>query len=835
NSFTAKSCCRVLNGCGVYNESLLFWVKTLLNCMAHEKKTAAASLNKEIFLECLKKSNDLSLVTHKELSKILTKDELRSVYACFLEDNLKGKEGIALYKQFFPKLALNSPEEQKITQGFIALLCSEPVNVKAFLAHILDLAKAVLTEEGHTDLASDGSDVLLWHADEAFTSSLSNKKVTKHLKCTSLQPWRERFFEIAVCLMHTLLDTTPKSEQEDSKRLKIVTAMLYYLVQGNKKRELLPPIFEKLVFSPLGLCSGVVYEQNAACARELNDLFFSAGLFKGAPHCFYKTSLILGKNWTECSLAPKEKRHHFNEVLDFLITSKEPRTLYTLCSIMFNFPVSIFERDDTLRIEAYMKIINAAFASPYTKGDITMGNVKMIDIPLLAVLSDCLLTDKRQFITYDDTNAALKGYPIVKLLTDRLIALGTEGEDNNAVTHEDFTIMVLRLWHKVAQHTIYESETQYVDLLNVFTTTPMLQKSFTYKRWDECVTTYFTLLVRPNPQEERRALFKLFVQELLKSGNKKVVSKGKTFIEEGIKKGIYQRETQEIPRPSTAVKELTTQLEQDVQKPTLKALCAKDEFEKGASILVESSLWEKESELRSLKNGFTAKGSCYILNACIPHCSTEIFLFWMTALLDCLKKEKREHAAFLEKERVLEYMKAIEEPSILTHKEIYKLFSENELQTAYARFLEGRIERADSKEAIALYKQYLSNCGLNSPQEKKVTSLAIKLSCEELDGPTMFFTKDLADSVLAAEGYTDLVAHGVSVLLFSPDEPFTAGASKKITKHLQLKKLQPLKDRFFQIAVEAMEACLDMPSKSNEESSTRLELIASVIDTMVPG
>jgi hypothetical protein len=72
----------------------------------------------------------------------------------------------------------------------------------------------------------------------------------------------------------------------------------------------------------------------------------------------------------------------------------------------------------------------------------------------------------------------------------------------------------------------------------------------------------------------------------------------------------------------------------------------------------------------------------------MPHFDNENFLFWMTALLDCLKQEKKENASCLKREPILEYMKTLEEPAILTHKEIYKLFSESEVQLAYAHFLE---------------------------------------------------------------------------------------------------------------------------------------------------
>ncbi|MBS0654537.1 MAG: hypothetical protein JSR46_02065, partial [Verrucomicrobia bacterium] len=208
SSFTVKDCCHVINACGRHfiangdDVSLLFWVQTLLDCLKREKQKAAACLNTEIFMECVKQIKDPALYSHSELTKLLSNNELQQVYASFLKGLFEraDKEAIAQYLKFFPKLALNSAEEHNVTQGFTTLLCQEVRDSETIRTTIFNLAKSVLISLGHTDLAKEGSDVLLDYPHLPFSSRVTKTMVTRHMKLENLKAWKDRFFEIAVTI-----------------------------------------------------------------------------------------------------------------------------------------------------------------------------------------------------------------------------------------------------------------------------------------------------------------------------------------------------------------------------------------------------------------------------------------------------------------------------------------------------------------------------------------------------------------------------------------------------------------------------------------------------------
>ncbi|MBS0655922.1 MAG: hypothetical protein JSR46_09105, partial [Verrucomicrobia bacterium] len=251
------------------------------------------------------------------------------------------------------------------------------------------------------------------------------------------------------------------------------------------------------------------------------------------------------------------------------------------------------------------------------------------------------------------------------------------------------------------------------------------------------------------------------------------------------------------------------------------------------AVYKESSVWKKSGR-------FTAKGCCHVLNGCAALFDGDDLLFWMKTLLDCLKKEKREAASCLKREAILERLKTVEEPFVLVLKDIQKLFSENQLQMAYAHFLEGSLQRAlqascpeMGRRAIAWYQQFFPKLALSSPEERHITTLAIKLLCE---GVATFSLQKLAVSALEAKGHSDLAVCDTNVLLFHPDDPFPHPTTKKkVTKHVKLKELQPLKERFFEIAVEQMHALLDAVPKTEEEGHIRLTTATSLISSMLTG
>ncbi|MBS0656420.1 MAG: hypothetical protein JSR46_11635 [Verrucomicrobia bacterium] len=745
------------------------------------KKFYTEGMKKEKFRESLLIDPDLKELLEPPVPTVSSKQVTAETLFVLLEKAVKStcptlkKEAIDLYNQVLPTLTPKSLDEWAVTELFIALMCKEINSSLAFLTQIFNLANAVLAQLGHKDLANDGSQVLLWCPDENFISSY--KKPTRHATLESLLPWKNRFFEIACALMHALLDAPSTSENENEVRLDIVAKMIKNMAQGNKRAQALAPIFEKMIFSPLSLCNATVYNNNLDRAHAFYAPLSVFNFYTFDPRSQYKIGLVLDSAICSNSpLAPEVKRSLFNQVLDFQIKAKQPKALGPMINFMYKHSLSIFGKDDdNMRIEILWKLINAAFEMPYAKMSVTQAHIMGLtitnELPLLPALIGFILNDERQLITYNNADAAKKGYPIVKEITAKLVHLCIEGKD------EVFLDALLSLLKQVLRYHLFESEAQYLDLLQSVITSPMLQKICTLERWDRHVTSYSTLLAFSNPQEERRNLFRQFIIELLKSDNKKIFERGKKLLIEGMQKGIYR-----------------------------------------GKILDDHEIMELHRRT-------------------FPDFSVEEFLF------DCLKKEKKEAAACMKRENILEQMKTLKDPSILAHKEIQKLFSEQELQLAYANFLEGVLERALKTncleikgKAIDLYLKFFPKLALKSPEERHVTQLAFKLYGREEEDTTTPALSGLATSALEAAGHSDLAIYGIDVLIFSPDAAFTyPQTNKKFKRHVKLKSLQPLKERFFEIAVEFMHILLDTAPKHRKDNGRRLEGVEKLILGMIQG
>ncbi|MBS0654427.1 MAG: hypothetical protein JSR46_01500, partial [Verrucomicrobia bacterium] len=261
----------------------------------------------------------------------------------------------------------------------------------------------------------------------------------------------------------------------------------------------------------------------------------------------------------------------FNEVLEFQISTKLPYALQIMCYLMNNLSTKnvLFVRDDDLKIAALETIINACLAMPNARASsstpvvslspalekrlITAGSstlLRLIDnvnqesaksVPLLECLIDCLLGPKRQLITYDNKDVALKGYPIIKRLTDALIALCTQEGDNPEISFDECVGVLFNLWKRVWKHDVYESELQHAELLKLCMSTTILQKICAHEAWETHVTAYYNLIVYPGASDSRPLLdlFREFIMELLKSDKQHICDKGKALFIEGTKKGMY--------------------------------------------------------------------------------------------------------------------------------------------------------------------------------------------------------------------------------------------------------------------------------------------------------
>ncbi|MBS0655830.1 MAG: hypothetical protein JSR46_08640, partial [Verrucomicrobia bacterium] len=343
-----------------------------------------------------------------------------------------------------------------------------------------------------------------------------------------------------------LLDAPSKGEHEDDLRLEIVQTMLLRITGGHARRVELPPIFEKMVFSHLSLCTDEVYSKNISRAREFyRYASMLINTFTSYPHSHYRTRLALfTDDCTDIPLEREIKIFLFNNVLERQINTNRPRALAHMCNVMQSSSMSIFEKDDERRVATIVRIIMAVLATPYARVlvETTNKSIPLIPFPLACLVSS---DSKKQLITYDSKDAAKRGYPTVHLLTNMLVAVCKTAEEDSPVSQSEFIHTIISLLSITAQHQLFESEAQYVDLFRLLIYSPMLQKIFICSEWDDFITRLFTLLTRPNPEERRLHLFRHFIIELLKSDDQKIVNKGRTFFNGGMKKSMYRGKLQD--------------------------------------------------------------------------------------------------------------------------------------------------------------------------------------------------------------------------------------------------------------------------------------------------
>ncbi|MBS0654785.1 MAG: hypothetical protein JSR46_03325 [Verrucomicrobia bacterium] len=552
---TAEGCCHLLNACAPHfdEKSLLFWLKALLGCVQNKKKAVAASLNREKLIDSVRILNEPSIFDHKEIGKIFSKEELPLAYASFLDgvlersikasDVLLKTNAFNFYKELLPKLELQSEKEKAATSRAIQILCTYNDSVKSFFESLSGLTYCVVITEGHKELAKNSIDTLLWcETDQVET------KNTKQANPVNLERWKSHFFEMAVTIMHTLLDAPSGDEKENSVRLEIVAQLIGGILRGNPKRELVVPIFEKMVFSRKSCCTAQVYQNNIHAAKLLYDRFIEKlGLFKLYPHHCYKTILMTHTlAWKNNPLQPQEQHALFTEVLDFLIDAHLPEALHTMCDIMRNSSKVLFGKDDDeLRMSLLNKLIDAVFEMPDATVQVHSNSLYHNEIsistehriPLTAALVECIVGDGKQFITFDNKDASVKGYPLVKMVIERLIALFI-------TKSEKFADIMFYLLVKASREKIITSEAQHVELLRLNLTAPMLQAVFAHESWEVYVENYFTLLTLspPHVQEsnpERIPLFLYFIKALLSSNNKKIFDSGRSYLNKEMT-GLYK-------------------------------------------------------------------------------------------------------------------------------------------------------------------------------------------------------------------------------------------------------------------------------------------------------
>jgi len=540
-AMNADHCCKILS----YGGDKLFWLKAYLD----RAETSTIAIDSRVIQEGLK---DPSIINHPKLDKLLDKPEAKKALAAFLN----GKD-IPTYQKFFPKLEVGSVEERNLTSKMIQLYCNnipESDSYRPFFDGLFPLAQGILTDP---ELAKNAFYVLLWNPDTPFIG-VNKKRITKHIHIETLEPWKERFFEIAVETMYALLNQTPKNDHDSKMRLEIVMHFLINIAEGSSRRKHVFPILERVVFSPLSIGNSTTYLANLGHAQKVYEQL-SVTNREYMPKD-YKLSLVLARQELACPLEPELKLALFNEVLDFQIAAKLPEALKIICDAMLNSSDVIFKDNDEARMHAMLKIVDAAFAMPYERMQVFEGNliqqlqekiniheIKSLNIcqhhdignkPLLFAMIDSIIADDMQRICFSDIEATIKGPPLVKMVSERLLAL----DYTKFNTNDELVDIVIRFWERADRFKIFATETAYVELLSLCLSTSMLEIIFKTESWEAFLTIYHNLLTRPllhGTHDARRDLFERFVKALLRSEDKRFSNLGKEFLSGGMREGFY--------------------------------------------------------------------------------------------------------------------------------------------------------------------------------------------------------------------------------------------------------------------------------------------------------